>query len=190
MSASQNYTQILQTLLQADDERMRILRHVSYLALPDCWIGAGFVRSLVWDHGHGIKSRPPIGDVDVVWFDPQNGTEEADRLFEAQLAHRAPGILWSVKNQGRMHLANNDEPYTSTADAMRHWPETATAVGVRPGNSGIEVLAPFGLDDLFNLIVRPTPKFVGERQVVVVDRVNQKRWLERWPRLKLQLAVR
>src|SRR3546814_6422100 len=57
MSAAPNQIEILQRLLQADDERMRILRHVSYLALPDCWVGAGFVRSLVWDHGHGLKPR-------------------------------------------------------------------------------------------------------------------------------------
>src|SRR3546814_2495132 len=82
------------------------------------------------------------GDVDVVWFGPETGTEDADWLFEAQLRHRAPTVLWSVKNQGRMHKANNDKPYISTAHAMQHWPETATAVGVRLGKDGIEVLAP------------------------------------------------
>src|SRR3546814_9250914 len=61
------------------------------------------------------------GDVDVVWFGPETGTEDADRLFEAQLRHRAPTVLWSVKNQGRMHKANNDKPYISTAHAMQHW---------------------------------------------------------------------
>lgn len=189
MNSAPDHKVSLKALLQADDERMRILRHVSYLGLPDCWVGAGFVRSLVWDHVHGLKARPPTGDVDVVWFGPETGTEEADQLFEAQLRHRAPNILWSVKNQGRMHKINHDHPYASTIEAMRHWPETATAVGVRLGNSGIEIAAPFGLDDLFNLVIKPTPAFTGGRQAVIVDRMNQKRWLERWPRLQLQLAV-
>ena len=49
-----------------------------------------------------------------------------------------------------MYLHNGDQPYLSSTDAMTHWPETVTAVGVRPGRDGeIEVEAPFGLDDLF-----------------------------------------
>lgn len=189
MSDQQLHHDTLRSLLQTDEERMRVLRHVADMHLPDCWVGAGFVRSLVWDHVHGLKPSPPNSDVDVVWFGPENATEDADRLFEAQLKHRAPTILWSVKNQGRMHKVNRDHPYLSTAEAMSRWPETATAVGVRLGTRGIEVVAPFGLEDLFDLIVRPTPAFAGARQSIVIERLEQKRWLERWPRLKLQLAV-
>ncbi len=42
----------LKTLLTQDPVRMKILRMARELNLPDCWIGAGFVRSLVWDHLH------------------------------------------------------------------------------------------------------------------------------------------
>lgn len=189
MNPPSDHQQTLITLLQADDTRMHILRMVSYMSWPDCWVGAGFVRSLVWDHCHGFRPGALSGDVDVAWFGPEGGTEAADKLLEAQLRRNAPDIPWSVKNQGRMHKVNRDQPYTSTMDAMRHWPETATAVGVRLGTSGIEILAPFGLEDLFDLVIKPTPAFAGERQTVVVDRLDQKRWLERWPRLRLQLAV-
>lgn len=37
----------LKTLLTQDPVRMKILRIARELNLPDCWIGAGFVRSLV-----------------------------------------------------------------------------------------------------------------------------------------------
>lgn len=188
-SSAADHQQTLIRLLQADDERMRILRIAAYMSLPDCWVGAGFVRSLVWDHCHGFKPAAFSGDIDVVWFGPEGGTEDADKLLEAQLRRHAADLPWSVKNQGRMHQLNRDDPYTSTVDALRHWPETATAVGVRLGTAGIEVLAPFGLYDLFNLVIRPTPAFAGERQSIVMDRLEQKRWLERWPRLKLQLTV-
>lgn len=189
MNSQQAHHDTLRALLQADDERIRVLRYVADLHLPDCWVGAGFVRSLVWDHCHNLRPSRLNADVDVIWFGPENATEDADRLFEAQLRHRAPALLWSVKNQGRMHKTNRDTPYLSTADAMTHWPETATAVGVRLGKDGIEILAPFGLADLFELVIRPTPAFTGKRQAVVVDRLEKKRWLERWPKLKLQLVV-
>lgn len=188
MSDQQRHHDTLRSLLQADEERMRVLRYVADMHLPDCWVGAGFVRSLVWDHLHGLKPGPLNSDVDVVWFGPDNATEDADRLFEAQLKHRAPEILWSVKNQGRMHKVNQDHPYLSTAEAMSRWPETATAIGVRLGTRGIEIVAPFGLDDLFNLVIKPTPTFAGERQSIIIERLERKRWLEQWPRLKLQLT--
>jgi len=106
--------------------------------------------------------------------------------MEAQLKAVEPSVDWSVKNQARMHLRNGDEPYASTADAMSHWCETATAVAVRlADNGGIEILAPFGLDDLFSLTVRPTPAFTGRKLPIFQERVREKRWLERWPRLVL-----
>ena len=175
----------LLSLIAADPERMRLLHHVQALGLPDCWIGAGFVRGAVWDHLHGYPPSLPAGDVDVVWFDRTRASPEEDRCIEAQLAAGAPGVAWSVKNQARMHDHNGDPPFASTEDALRHWPETAGAVAVRLADDGLQVLAPFGLDDLFAMIVRPTPAFAGDRLDVVRTRMREKRWLERWPRLRV-----
>lgn len=47
---------------------MQLLTAVASLALPDCYVAAGCVRSLVWDHLYGYK-RTPLNDVDVVFFD-------------------------------------------------------------------------------------------------------------------------
>ena len=59
----------LQTLISSDAQRWHLLDIVRSLALPDCWIGAGFVRNAVWDHLHGRALSPLTGDVDVLWFD-------------------------------------------------------------------------------------------------------------------------
>ncbi len=95
-------------------------------------------------------------------------------------------LEWSVKNQARMHLRNDDPPYHSATEAMMHWPETATAVAVRLGAHGvIEIAAPLGLDDLFNLVVRPTVRFQGEKAQTYTDRLRAKNWPATWPRLKV-----
>lgn len=179
----------VQALIAADAGRLRLLRMVQDLQLPDGWIGAGFVRSAVWDHLHGRPPALPAGDVDVVWFDPAHASADDDRQLEGRLAAAAPTVDWSVTNQARMHLGNGDAPYASTADALRHWPETATAVAVRLTADGLDVLAPFGLDDLFDLVVRPTPAFAAGKLSVVQTRVQEKRWLERWPRLRIDPDV-
>lgn len=176
----------LQNIVAASPLRLEALAAVAALGLPDCWIAAGFVRDTVWDDAHGFGVRPPIGDVDVVWFDSARADAGADRAIEADLRAAMPQLNWSVKNQARMHERNGDAPYASVADAMRHWPETATAVAVRLRDDGaMEINAPFGLDDLFGLLLRPSPHFADVKRSIFDARVAAKQWVRRYPRLVL-----
>jgi hypothetical protein len=87
---------------------------------------------------------------------------------------------------GRMTVESADQPYLSTIDAMRFWPETATAVAVRLDEKGTcEVAAPLGLDDLFGLVIRPAGKFATEKTQVYQDRFKSKNWMTIWPLLTL-----
>jgi hypothetical protein len=155
----------LRAIIMGDAARWRLLGLVRALNLPDCWIGAGFVRNAVWDRLHGRAVSPLASDVDVVWFDADRAGPSVDGAHEAALAEADPRVAWSVKNQARMHVRNGDAPYASTADAMARWPETATAVAVRrTGADACEVIAPHGLADLFAMVLRATPAFGGEKR--------------------------
>lgn len=181
-----NHADALRTLLLHDHERLRLLSLVHGLALPDCWIAAGFVRNAVWDHLHGRAASAPAGDVDVIWFDCERADAAADAQLEQRLRALAPEIAWSVKNQARMHTRNGDAPYLSSADAMRHWPETATASAVRLAPDGtLDVAAPYGLDDLFALALRPGVNFHAAKQPIFTQRIEQKQWLAHWPLLQI-----
>ena len=169
-------------LIALQPPMMDILRRVEALHLPDCWIGAGFVRNVIWDALHGRPWSPSYGDIDVVYFDAGNLGAERDIQIEAGLKRSMPGVPWSVKNQARMHQANGDPPYADTADALRHWPEICTAVAVRSIGSCIELLAPFGVSDLVGLTVSPTPAFAGKLDIYRA-RIARKQWAQRWPRL-------
>jgi hypothetical protein len=178
----------LRDLLLADPFRLGLLRAVATLALPDCWIGAGLIRNAVWDHLHGRPLSREVADIDVIWFDAGRTDKETERAFEAELSRAAPGLNWSVKNQARMHLKNGDAPYTDCADALAHWPETATAVAVRLAGDTLDILAPFGLGDLFAGLLRPTPHFSRSgKQQVFDERVCSKGWLDLWPSLRLMV---
>lgn len=182
-----NHAETLVAILSADPVRRHTLGLVYSLGLPDCWIGAGFVRNAVWDHLHGRSPSRLAGDVDVIWFHPKQAHPSDDRKLEAALRASESSISWSVKNQARMHLRNGDAPYFSAVEAMRCWPETATAVAARQTKGGTyEIAAPFGIDDLFTLTLRPTPRFRGEKHGVYLDRVRQKGWLEKWPLLRMK----
>ena len=172
-------------LIAASPFHLAALRSVSVLALPDWWIGAGFVRSLVWDHLHSVAKPTRLGDVDVIWFDPQRAAVDIDDALTAKLRAAHPGVPWSIKNQARMHERNGDTPYRSSLDAMYHWPETATAVAVTLADTGaLDLTAPFGIDDLLAMVVRPTPHFRQHRMDAYRARQNCKDWRVFWPRLR------
>ena len=168
-----NYLPTLHALLLNDALRMEALIVLRHLHLPDGWIGAGFVRDAVWSYRHKHPRSPVPADVDVVWFDDSQCSEAQDRELEATLKRLSPVFNWSVKNQARMHRRNGDIPYRSTEDALHFWPETATAVAVRL------------TEDLFELRLRPTPRFEHEKRAIFWQRVAEKRWLTRYPLLRI-----
>lgn len=183
------YQETLQRLLLADPLRMKVLNAVRALNLSDGWIGAGFVRDAVWDHLHGYGQKPVSGDVDVVWFNSEHCDPAYDSYLEARLIHQLPSFKWSVKNQARMHQRNGDAPYLSTGNALLYWPETATAVAARLGDKDlIDMNAPYGLDDLFELRLRPTSTFECQKFDVFQQRIITKRWMERYPMLQLDIS--
>lgn len=177
----------LQAMIAADNEQMHVLRLVRELDLPDCWVAAGFVRCCVWDHLHQRSPSPLPHDIDVIWYDPSMATQAHDAMLESSLRARHGTLGWSVKNQARMHERNADLPYLTASDAMRYWPETATAVGVRLNDlADIDIAAPFGLHDLFDLVVRPTGRFLTAKQSVYAGRVRGKNWQGAWPKLRIE----
>ena len=171
----------LATIVQEDPWSMARLRHVRALALPDWAIGAGFVRALVWDRLTGKATRTALGDIDVIYFDPDDADGTREASYERDLAARDPGLPWSVKNQARMHLRNGDLRYESTAHALTSWLETPTCVAVRlEPDDALRVLAPFGLDDLFAMRIAPTE--AGRRKPDEYrERLARKRWEATWP---------
>lgn len=177
-------TEIL-NLIRKDVQMMQVLTIASSFNLPDWLIGAGFVRNKVWDHLHGYERNTPPSDIDLVYFDKENRFNE--KIIEAKLKTLVPEVNWEVVNQATAHDWNEEDPYISTADAISKWPETATAIGVKIENGRLKLIAPLGIEDLVNIIARPTPAFkVSEKKRArVQERIAQKHWKEKWPRLQV-----
>ena len=176
----------LADLIAADGQATAILRAVRSLGLNDWAIGAGFARNRVWDWLSGYAEPTPFADIDVLYHDPGDTRAGTEKQHEACLGEVLPDVPpWSVKNQARMHLRHGDAPYGSTENALRFWLETPTCVAVRlEADESISVLAPHGLEDLFELVVRPTPS--GRRHIDAYRRrMREKNWTVRWPRLRI-----
>ncbi|REH54958.1 hypothetical protein C7448_102491 [Tenacibaculum gallaicum] len=178
-----NFTTELVAIIENDSWMLNILETVSSLHLSDCWIGAGFVRNKIWDYKHNSR-RTPLNDVDVIYFDESDISKARELALEEQLKTINFSVNWSVKNQARMHIRNNHLPYKDCYEAISYWPETATAIAVQLNtNNQIDFIAPHGLDDVFNLIVRPTPNF---DLTTYRNRVMNKGWENIWEKLVIE----
>lgn len=166
--------------LSKDPDINRILEIVKDLDLADSWICAGTIRNFIWNHYRFDKNT----DVDLIFYD-EKISYHATKELEANLRQRYPEYQWEAKNQVFMHIHSPDtSPYQSSKDAIEKFPERCTAIGVRQTEKGdIELFAPYGLTDIYNYLVRPTPHFIGnsKRMDLYGKRIKKKNWKEQWP---------
>ena len=177
----------LEVALEQNKWLREILERFEEIALPDSWLVAGSIAQTIWNLGCGRSAELGLKDVDLIYFDDQ------DLSFDAEASHgrrlrdlfRRLPIKLDVKNEARVHLWYEErfgyaiKPCLSSADAIATFPTTATAVGVRRIRGKLECRAPFGLDDLFGLVVRP-----NKRQITrPIYEAKVDRWRSIWPRL-------
>ncbi len=173
-------------LIRSDTWRMDVLRCVRSLGLHDWAIGAGFIRAAVWDVVSHKRTPTLVPDIDVLYFSSSSLAKQNEKEIEDLLQKIMPGIPWSAKNQARMHIRNGDQPYYGTADALKFWLETPTAIAVRlEADDNLTLIAPYGIDDLLNMKVRPTPR--GLQKIdQFLERIKTKGWSNQWPELTVE----
>jgi uncharacterized protein len=147
----------------------KVLETVRDLDLPDWMIFSGAVYQPVWNHLTGRDPDYGIKDYDVAYHDDSDTSYEAeDVVIQRVAAAFEPPLreLVEVRNQARVHLwfekkFGADEPYPpleESAAALKRFVATAFCVGVRlEKDDTVSVWAPFGLEDLFALRLRPNP---------------------------------
>jgi len=184
VSDGMRYSKVLE-MFKTCKERVEAIEAIVSLELPDCWAAAGVVRNTIWDVLHGTTSWTPLADIDVAYHDATACDIERDTDLESRLCSLCGGFRFSVKNQARMHSRNGHSPYRCSRNALLHWTETCTAVGITISEGNWRVLAPWGVDDLLNLVVRPT---FQTREYIdkVLARVAEKKWLTLWPKLTIE----
>jgi len=157
--------------------------------LPDNWLTAGSIAQTIWNLGCGQPAEFGLKDVDLIYFDEQDLSAAAEAGNERRLRDlfRDLPIKLDVKNEARVHIWYESrfgyaiKPYLSSVDAIATFPTTATAVGVRRIRGHFECCAPFGLDDLFGLIVRPNKAQITR---AIYD-AKVERWRPIWPQLTI-----
>jgi uncharacterized protein len=184
------YRQHLMTFLLGHAWFRSILETVRNVNPPDWLVGAGVIRSLVWDALHGDATPTLLTDVDVVFFDLTDLRPARDAEMQAHLRAVRPDVPWEATNQAAVHFWYEQTfgfavpPLTSSADAVGTWPETATSIAVRlHADDTLAIIAPCGLHDLFGLILRRNPRRVT--RAIFHQRLESKQILTKWPRVQI-----
>jgi uncharacterized protein len=179
-------------VVRACDWFMRVLACVRDENIRDAWVGAGVVRDLIWGELYGSGFQPAdVHDVDVPFFDPADLAREYDDRVTRRLTARCPAVPWQARNQAAVHTwyackfgGDAPEPLTSIEDAIRTWPETATAIAVRLADDGaIEICAPFGVTDLMEGVWRRNPRRVSLDESLA--RLRRHSPGRRWPGVRV-----
>jgi uncharacterized protein len=161
----------LRAIVRADADLMAILAIAGSLRLPQWRLVAGCLYQTVWNHLTGKPRGTGIKDYDLIYFD------DADTGWQAEDAVIQRGALafagrWPVeiRNQARVHLWFEKHfglPYPRLAaadESLNHYVSIVHAVGIRLEADGhLDVVAPFGLDDMFDMVIRPNPGRIGDR---------------------------
>ncbi len=153
-----------EAIIRGDPDLMRLLEALRSLALPQWRLVAGCLYQTVWNvltarsPGYGIK------DYDLIYYDNADlswSAEDAEIRRVADATRHCVGPV-ETRNQARVHLwfqARFGCPYPrlGSADAaLGYYASVVHAVGVRLEDDGrLDVAAPFGLDDVFAMRIRP-----------------------------------
>lgn len=178
----------LEEILFKNETLKEVLRRLEKSNLKNYYVGAGCINQTVFNYLHGFKIDDNINDYDIVYYDEDTSYEKEDiviKYVEALLSDL--NIKLDIKNEARVHLwynkkyNENRKPYVSLEEAIARWGTTITCIGVRLEEGNLIVDAPYGLNDLFNMIIRPVK--IDFTEADYIKKVNK--WKKNWPKLTI-----
>ncbi|MBN1301892.1 MAG: nucleotidyltransferase family protein [Melioribacteraceae bacterium] len=186
---SRNYKEELISLLKSNTIVWEIITSAGELKLPGWHVAAGCIAQTVWNYLHGYEFLKNINDIDFIYFDDSDLSLEAeDRIISiVKSFYKNSPVHIDVKNQARVHIWYEEhfgykiKPYRNIFEAVDTFPTTATCVALADKNGTIDIYAPYGLNDMFNMIVRPNKKQITEE----IYNKKTERWKNAWQLLTI-----
>ena len=180
----------LVSIVRNDADLMTVLTTVRGLGLNDWLIFSGSVYQAAWNDLTGRAPGYGVKDFDLGYFDEDVSWDAEDVVIKRVAAAFEEPLRSRVETRNQRRVSEwfeekFGEPYPpieDTAEALTRFVAPAFAVGVRlQDDDQITVVAPFGLGDVFEMVIRPNPHRPLAKDW---DRVIA-RALERWPELKI-----
>ncbi len=178
-------------IVRADADLMHVLTTVRDLGLPDWRVFSGAVYQSVWNHVTSRSTGYGIKDYDLGYFDPDTSWDAEDLVIKrVAAAFDLPfRDMVEVRNQARVHLwfrekfGESYDALNGTDEALSRFVAPAFSVAVRlEADDTISVASPFGLEDVFAMVLRPNPtRGLAKGWDRVVESARA-----RWPELRVE----
>jgi hypothetical protein len=153
----------LEEIIRSDPDLIRLLEYFRGVGLPQWRLVSGCLYQTVWNV---LTNRPRgtgIQDFDIIYFDAVDLSWEAEDAVIKSVTVSGPV---QIRNQARVHLWYEQHfgvpypPLFSADESLTRYPVTVQAIGVRlEDDERLDIAAPFGLDDLFSMVMRPNRTF-------------------------------
>ncbi len=178
----------LEEILFKNKTLKEILTRLEKSNLKNYYVGAGAINQTIFNYLHNFKIDANIKDYDIIYYDEDLSYEKENLVIKyIKELLKDIDVDVDIKNEARVHLwynkkyNDNRKPYTSLEDAISRWGTTITCIGVRLEDGNLIVDAPYGLNDLFNMIIRPVKIDFKEEDY------NKKveKWKKNWPKLTI-----
>ncbi len=177
--------QKLLDMLLKNKSILTVLDCAEEIGLPDWYLVGGSIPQTVWNTLCGLPVDYGINDYDLIYFDP---VHEKNPDKESSLQKAVGKIPIEIVNQAFVHmwlpkyLVHDMEPYGSIEQVMQLTSATAIAVGIKKEHGRYVVYAPYGLEDVFNMIIRPNKGLFTKKMYDI----KAEKWKATWPKLEVQ----
>ncbi|WP_316635719.1 nucleotidyltransferase family protein [uncultured Flavobacterium sp.] len=165
-----NCPEIIETLSKCND-----------YGLTDYYLAGGAITQLIWNNILGRPNLEKVKDFDIVYY-----SDTEDRLleklhqtnikkivthnFQLDITNQAYVYEWYPKKFGSVI-----DKFKRTEDGIETW-LPAFAIGVRLSSDKFEIFEPYGLDDAFDMIVRPNKLTMTKDNYAKMTESFKSRW--------------
>jgi hypothetical protein len=153
------------------------------------YLGGGSINQTVFNYYHNYNLDYGIKDYDISFYMEDTSYEAEDVIIKDLMKDLDKlNLEFDIKNQKRVPIWYKEKygkekgPYLNVEDAISKWGSTVTCLGVRLENKKLIVCAPYGLNDLFSLTIKPVKlEFYKEGYIEKTTR-----WKKTWPNLEIK----
>ncbi|OBS27903.1 hypothetical protein FPOA_01844 [Fusarium poae] len=169
---------------------MTVLSRAAEMKLPNWYLAAGALTQTVWNVVTNRDPEQGIDDYDLIYFDASDLSWEAEDavIQKGKEIFKDIPVEVEIRNQARVHLWYEKKfgrpcpQHRSSEASMTTWGTNTALIGVRLRDDGEwDIFAPWGLSDMFSLVVRPN------QQIMTEETFTKKttRWIKIWPEITI-----
>jgi len=173
--------QRLKILIESVPELIETAKVCESIGLPNFYIAGGSITQLIWNNLLEREPLDKVKDFDIVYFDDsENKTEKwYETKIKAQLKH---SIKIDIKNQANVHkwyplkFGQVIPAYVRVEQGIDSW-LSAFAIGFTlNANGDVSIYSPYGLEDAFNMNVKPNKIAMTETSYIKMTNSFKERW--------------